>query len=75
MHNNIHTHKDPDKVTAYAEAPQAVLDGRLTTSRAVEQYKVSHHYLLKKLKKAGELRTSAIYQETIKILKNALADT
>lgn len=50
--NNIHAHKDPDKVKAYEDAMALALSGKVSARTAALKYKVSYKWLLVKMKKA-----------------------
>lgn len=50
--NNVHAHKDPDKVEAYRNAVELALSNRVSVRSAANKFGVDYRYLLVKVRKA-----------------------
>lgn len=50
--NNVHAHKDPDKVKAYADAVALALTGKMKISDVARRFHVDYGYLLIKVRAA-----------------------
>lgn len=59
---NVHAHKDPDKVKAYADAVELALTGKMKISDVARRFNVDYGYLLIKVRAAKQATKPLSYQ-------------